>query len=486
MSLITTSTKLLASLASIAFAGSSTDPAFFLHSEWNYLGLYHSEQTTIASRNGQTYWGWNSDASEGWIGVGGEYRNFYGDSWKWETPSAPRAFYSLRFHGIGVFGNATSTSDWKMGIQARGRWKTYQALFANSLTQSPESHWKISHSSFPDSKPSLDGTWKQEQHALYFTLSQTQTHWGFAGEIRGVRSSPQSQQASYFVEDSSLWVSGKLSGYLDAGLILLGAEASSTSGRSTLRGIRQEDNVTRLVGKSMSGWDQNGVQMILAPAGFRLGAVADPQWTRLNAPLATLPIPHLEPTPDAWTWRFGFQRFEGHINEPAKGSREESLWGNRLFAPDLTNMFGFSYYRKNISYWGNGSVDIVHSETTIPFPQKSWTPWISGGFEYWYGSATSFWRERTVMLIAEQSTLAKDRWQLEGSGVLAGIGARYQTLWRQRVSILFGLQQAIPVQLHMKKNGRSMVQQSQNSSSSRFDPFRDGFGGNLALQWNLK
>lgn len=486
MSSIITSTRLLASFASIALAGSSSDPAFFLRSEWNYLGLYHTEQATIASRNGQTYWGWNSATSEGWIGIAGENLDLNGDSWNWKTSTAPRAFYSLQFHGIGVFGNAKDSSDWKIGAQARGCWKTMEALFASSLSQDPETHWNIRHSAFPDSKPYLAGTWNQQQRALYFSLSQTQTHWGVSGKVRGVRSSPNSQVASYFVEDSSLWVSGALSGYLDAGPLALSADASSTSGRSTLRGIRQDNHVTRLVSKSISGWDQNGVQLVLAPAGFRHPVVVDPQWAHLNAPLAALPIPHLEPTPGAWTCKFGFQRFDGHIEEPAKGSREESLWGNRLFAPDLTNMLGFSFYRKNISYWGKGSVDIAHSEMTFPFPQKAWTPWVSGGFEYWYGTATSFWRERTVMLIAEQSKLVKDHWQLEGSVVLAGIGTRYHASWRLPVTILLGLQQAIPLRLQMKKNGESLIQRNHSSNTDGFDPFQDGFGGNLALQWHLK
>lgn len=482
---ITISTRLFALLTAAAFAGPSTGPAFFLHSDWNYARLLKGDENTARSWSGTTSTGWQDSEGQGIAGIATQVPFLETEHLRVHQ-EGPLAFFTMEHRGLGLHWAGESAQKQIWGTSLLLQHSHFQSRLIATRGKSSGPNWNLTHSEFPLSHSILRGEWVQEHRSGSISLSFQKKHQGIYGELYAVKTEPSSGNSEYQIQDSSLWLRGEIGGYADAGGLSWIPQLQSLSGNLTLQGIREETNGNRLVAQMRSSWDLQRFSLLIAPSGYRQLLEFDPTLENQRAPYAQLRAPHLQPTPGALSLQIGIQDLRADLFEPSRNSRDESFWGNRLFNPNLEDLYGFSFYRKNVGFWGNGHLQVFHGETTISRRFHSWQPWLAMGIQYWYGEAKSTLRERTTMLVVEEETKEQHNWIVEAKLLLASLG----TTWHPRAFPQFcgdlRIQQLAPIGLSLQRNGEQLLSPQQNEQSGQgFHPFQDGFSVNLSFRWQF-
>lgn len=478
----TTSISRALLLLILGVAGSFADPAFFLRSGFYYSGLYSKSQFSVSSWNSHLETGWHDSSSALSLKVQDWNLSIRSSSFNASTPEGPLASFAYEWEGLGLTAGGANKSSPFWGISAKHSWHEIdtKVLFCNAkrtwLT------WNASSSSFPDSKHRIFGSYLDKANTLALGVGTRKPSWGIEGDVLGKQTSPRNGQSEYALTDSSLWLVGHISGFLDLGPLSLHSSIESQSGNYKLKFLRNDDAGNRLVASGKSGWDNNSLQIIFAGRGVRHDLGYSPDSFLFSTPFQWITLPRLTPTHESISLKLSIQQLTAHEFEPPRDGQTENFYANRLFSPQLEDLYGFSFYRYNLSAWGKGKLNVYHSEITLPLHTRHFTPWAAAGFEYWNAKTEGSARRRVAQIILEE----EDFWNGNAEANIAlgifGLGALFQ-LPSSHVQIQLGAQQIVPFWLRIEYNEHRLNSPGNTASSGVSTIFRNGFESGISIQW---
>jgi len=274
----------------------------------------------------------------------------------------------------------SNAQDWhtfaQWDYQLHEHWKVG---FAGSLLQLHLGSALISDSAFPTETPQIQSVWSTQQWSTAIRTQIFPNNWQIHSQLAFGGSSPRNSDEHYAWQDSSLW--GQVSASVQSswqGLHLL-TEGLTQSGNLRIQGIRQSNGDQKLLALAHTGYDYNNLQGTFASSQLH---AQDPT---LQAPWLRLGLPHQTLRDSIPLMRLGISWLHISLFEPNSNNREFSLWGNRIFDPDLQGLLGYSFAKSNWSYWGKGTLRCSRWQGYYPWHWKYFSPWVAVEISHWQG-----------------------------------------------------------------------------------------------------
>jgi hypothetical protein len=462
-----------------ALSGSFHDPSFFVQQDLEYYSLVPQ----VRAYSAKTVSGIESDDFRLYLGIEHSLGRVSTDSFAITHVNTPFFFATGSKSFYAVLGGQGS-HQYFAAAQIQFQTEYAGTVLSSKWDRRSPFYGQIALDTFPASSPHIALDFFRLQKSV-----QWEAHWGKPSEfslkrawVRWQQSNPQGLETQYGLRDSSLWLSGGLVASIPFSHWKIEPAVSSLSGYFHVRGARQEYSSERTILRSRTYWDHNRLEIFATPNHSPSNS-RDFTIEELNMPYEQIESPRLQPTPHNPSGRIFVSHTKGTLSAPKEN--EESLWANRLFPAEIEEILGLSFYQKRFALWGSGDIYRSHAEFCLPFLRTPLQPWISGGAEYWKGTATFQLRTRTGHLFLEDQTIDTSHFDISSWLFLfsAGISGNLKASVKSSLSWHASLQQLVPLGLECTLNGAS-IQKDDPTQTSDFRLKSIGSRG-FSARWGL-